>query len=339
MISVDGSRGEGGGQILRSALSLSMVTGQPFRIQNIRSGRSKPGLLRQHLTAVRAAAEICGARVSGASLGSDKLEFHPGPVSGGEYSFSIGTAGSTMLVAQTVLPALMVADTPSRVELSGGTHNPFAPTACYLSRCYLPLIERMGPVVRFELVRHGFYPAGGGIVRLEVDPVARLTPLELVEPRPVLRTQAVALISGLPGSIADREVAEIGKRLGWTGDELKVRHLGRERGPGNVVYLEVEREDLTEMITGFGERGVSAERVAARAAGEFKKYIAADVPVWKHLADQLLLPLAIAKRGRFSTGPLTPHFESNAEVIEMFTGLKVHRESVSPEKNIVSVMS
>jgi RNA 3'-terminal phosphate cyclase (ATP) len=339
MISIDGSRGEGGGQILRSGLSLSMVTGQPFRIRNIRSKRPKPGLLRQHLTAVRAAKEVCAARVSGAELGSTTLDFDPGPVAGGDYRFSIATAGSTTLVAQTVLPALMIADRPSHIELSGGTHNPFAPTTCFLSKCYLPLIERMGPTIRLELVRHGFYPAGGGVVRLDVDPVARLSPIELVEPRPIVHREAVALISGLPGSIADREVTEIAEKLGWGGDELKVRHLGREFGPGNVLHLEVEREDLTEMIVGFGERGVSAERVAARAAGELKKFIAADVAVWKHLADQLLLPMAIAKGGRFSTGPLTPHFESNAEVIEMFTGLKIHRDVSVPGKVLVSVMA
>src|SRR6202140_4872670 len=159
MILIDGSIGEGGGQILRTALGLSMVTGQPFRIENIRAGRDKPGLLRQHLTAVNAAAEICGANVEGAAISSRELSFSPGNVKSGEYTFSIGSAGSTTLVLQTVLPALLAADGPSSLTLEGGTHNPHAPPIDFLEKAFVPLVNRMGPTVHVALERAGFYPA------------------------------------------------------------------------------------------------------------------------------------------------------------------------------------
>src|ERR1700722_15265155 len=161
MIEIDGSFGEGGGQVLRTALSLSLVTGQPFRIDNIRAGREKPGLLRQHLTAVLAAAEIGGATVEGATLGSTALTFSPGKVKPGEYRFAVGTAGSGTLVFQTILPALMLASAPSRITIEGGTHNHAAPPFDFLARTFVPLVERMGPKIRLQFERYGFYTAGG----------------------------------------------------------------------------------------------------------------------------------------------------------------------------------
>src|SRR5215470_13994646 len=167
-IRIDGSFGEGGGQILRSSLSLSLVTGKPFRIENIRANREKPGLLRQHLTAVPAAAEVGAAEVEGASLGSKALSFVPGKVRAGEFRFAIGTAGSGTLGHQTILPALITAVGPSRIDIEGGTHNPAAPPFDFLERSFIPLIERMGPKVKFELQRFVFYPGGGGRMVLEV---------------------------------------------------------------------------------------------------------------------------------------------------------------------------
>ena len=181
MIALDGAQGEGGGQILRSALSLSMITGQPFTITSIRAGRAKPGLLRQHLTAVKAATEICGATVEGAELGSQRLLFRPGTVRGGDYRFAIGSAGSCTLVLQTVLPALWFADGPSRVEVSGGTDNPSAPPADFIRRVLEPLLAKIGIHQQTTLLRHGFYPAGGGVVATEVSPVASFNTLQLGE--------------------------------------------------------------------------------------------------------------------------------------------------------------
>ena len=196
MLTIDGSQGEGGGQILRTSLALAAVTGTPFSIEKIRAGREKPGLLRQHLTAVKAAAEICAASVAGAEMGSSALTFRPGPAKAGEYAFSVGTAGSATLVLQTVLPALMIASAPSSLVLEGGTHNPGAPPFEFLEKCLLPLLNRMGPTIVAKLERPGFYPAGGGRFTVEISPVPALQQLEMVErgtPRSV-KARAIVVI-------------------------------------------------------------------------------------------------------------------------------------------------
>jgi RNA 3'-terminal phosphate cyclase (ATP) len=324
MINIDGSLGEGGGQILRSALALSMVTGQPFRIENIRANRDKPGLMRQHLTAVRAAAEVGRARVEGDAIGSTALTFTPGTTKGGDYTFAIGTAGSTTLVLQTVLPALLTATTPSTLQISGGTHNTHAPTVHFLQKAFVPVIERMGPRVDVELVRHGFYPAGGGMIRVRIEPAKSLTPIEMLERGKTTRRLAIATVAGLSGSIAKRELAVIAKRLTWGEHELRIEQLPDAFGPGNVIGIELESEHAAEVFTGFGERGVSAEKVAEAVAGDVRRYLSIDAPVGECLADQLLLPFALAGGGAFRTGPLSRHCTTNAQVIERFLPVKVH---------------
>ena len=325
MIVVDGSMGEGGGQVLRTALALSMVTGRPFRIENIRVGRSRPGLMRQHLTAVEASRVVCAGQVSGAELGATGLEFAPGAIRGGDYTFAIGTAGSTTLVLQTILPALVTAPERSTVMLSGGTHSTHAPSVHFLQRAFLPLLERMGPSVSLDLQRHGFSPAGGGKIRVDIDPVARLRPFELREAKPITARRAVATIAGLPAPIAMRELSVIGEKLGWPEECLRILELPKPMGPGNVVTVEVDRGDVTEVFTGFGERGVAAERVAANTAKDVQRYLASDVPIWRHLADQVMLPMAISGGGAFRTGPLSNHASTNARVIELFLPVSVER--------------
>ncbi|MCC5785148.1 MAG: RNA 3'-terminal phosphate cyclase [Phycisphaerales bacterium] len=339
MIELDGAKGEGGGQILRTALSLSMVTGRPFQIINIRDGRDRPGLLRQHLTAVKAACAVCSGKADGAEIGSRSLVFHPGRVRAGEYSFAIGTAGSTTLVLQTLLPALMTADEPSTVTVKGGTHNPAAPSVHFLSSAYAPLIERLGPRLQIELIRHGFYPAGGGIVRAEIEPCRELTPFTLEDRGEILGRRAVASIAALPGEIAKRELAVVERKLGWDAEALMIEQLSDRLGPGNILNIEVESEHITEVFTGFGRLGVSAEAVAEETIAEVRAYLASGVPIWRHLADQLLLPLALAGRGVFRTGPLTSHAETNAEVIERFLQLKVRREPQEGKTTRVEILA
>lgn len=339
MISIDGSAGEGGGQILRSALALSMVTGQPFRIERIRANRDKPGLMRQHLTSVRAACAVCAGEAEGAELGSSVLEFTPGAVRGGEYAFEIGTAGSTTLVLQTVLPALITASDPSTVVLSGGTHNPHAPSVDFLRTSFVPLVERMGPRVGIELIRHGFYPAGGGKIRAEITPAEVLTSFEILETAPIVSRRAAAATAGLPPSIAKRELAVVAERLGIAEEYLTTERIDDAQGPGNVLSIEVERSDVTEVFTGFGERGVSAERVASTAAKAAQRYIIAGVPVWRYLADQLMLPLAMARGGAFRTGPLSRHAVTNAGVIERFLDVRVHVVSGKDDACCVRILS
>jgi RNA 3'-terminal phosphate cyclase (ATP) len=328
MIEIDGSEGEGGGQMLRSALSLSMCTDQGFRLKNVRAKREKPGLMRQHLTALQAAAAICDAKVTGAEVGSGEITFRPGTVKAGDYQFAIGTAGSTTLVLQTVLPALLTSSAPSTIRITGGTHNKACPPVDFLQRTYLPLVERMGPKVQLELVRHGFYPRGGGEILARVTPSPRLSAITLMERGARKGGYAEAYISGIPLHVATRELEIVGKMLNWPGEHLHVRGLAGEFGPGNALTLTVEHERITEVFTGFGEKGVSAESVAKRAVDAARSYLVSEAAVGPHLADQLLLPMALAGEGEFVTMPLTQHFESHVAIIGAFLDRKVATENV-----------
>jgi RNA 3'-terminal phosphate cyclase (ATP) len=322
MLNIDGSRGEGGGQILRTALALSLVTGAPFRLTAIRGKRAKPGLLRQHLAAVRAA-EAIGASVEGAELGASEITVRPGPVRGGEHTFAIGSAGSATLVVQTVLPALLAAGASARLRIEGGTHNPFAPPYDFLERVFLPVLARMGADVRVRLERCGFYPAGGGAFEVEVAPGARLAPIELAERGTPLRRRARAMLAHLRGEVAKRELAVVREELGWEEHELEIAQRNDSAGPGNVLLLEWECEHATELCTAFGERGVSAERVARTAIGQLRRYLACDAPVGEALADQLIVPFALAGGGAFRTLALTEHSRTNLEIVRAFVPVRV----------------
>lgn len=316
MITIDGSAGEGGGQVLRTALSLAMVTGKAFAIEKIRAKRARPGLLRQHLTCVTAAQRICSATVTGAHLGSAAVTFEPGPIQAGSYEFAIGTAGSTALVFQTIWPALMRADGASHVMLSGGTHNMMAPSFDYLERAFCPLLARMGGKVFLKLRKPGFYPAGGGVWTAAIAP-SNLVPVT-IETAGARVSQAVrADVSVLPYVIAEREVATALTLLGWPVSCGQARTV-RADGHGNVMMAEITFENVTEVFTGFGERQISAEDVAARVVDEVRDYLAVGAPVGPHLADQLLLPMALAGGGSFVTGPLTGHARTNMAVIGRF---------------------
>jgi RNA 3'-terminal phosphate cyclase (ATP) len=322
VLTIDGSQGEGGGQILRTALSLALVTGTPCRIENIRAGREKPGLLRQHLTAVNAAVAISAAEVEGAAADSTTVVFRPGSIKPGDYHFAVGTAGSTGLVLQTVLPPLLTAAGPSTITVEGGTHNPSAPPFDFLARALLPLIERMGARVEARLDRPGFYPAGGGQCTVSIMPAPSLRPIALLERGPVVRRRARALVAQISPRIADRELAVVRNLLGWSDDELETTVIENDaRGPGNALLLEIESEQVTEVFTGFGEYGVRAEAVADRVVQHVRRYLAAGVPVGPHLADQLMIPLALAKGGAFRTLALSSHARTNVRVIGAFLGV------------------
>ena len=337
MILIDGSKGEGGGQVLRTSLALSIITGQSFQIENIRAGRKKPGLLRQHLTAVNAAAQISDANVSGNELKSTELIFTPGKVRGGEYKFSVGTAGSAMLVFQTVLMPLLFAQEKSTVVLEGGTHNQKAPPYHYIERVFIPLLRKMGAEIRTNLVRHGFFPAGGGRLEVEIEPVKNLSGLELIERGELVNKNVEAVFAALPAHIARRELETIGKKITCSDDELKVVELPQDQGPGNVLMLTAESENVTELFTGFGEVGVQAETIAKRIAKQYKSYMKVGAPVGEHLADQLLLPLALSTNGgKYRTGRLSLHTKTNIEKIKRFLDVEITAEEV--EKNIWEII-
>lgn len=320
VIELDGAIG--GGQVLRSALSLSMITGQPLRIHNIRARRQRPGLLRQHLTAVLAATEISAAKVEGAELHSQNLSFVPGSIRGGEYRFSIGTAGSCSLVLQTLLPALLCAPQPSQVTISGGTHNPLAPPADFLQLAFVPLLQRMGGQVELLLLRHGFVPAGGGELQALIQP-STLQPLHLRERGRLLGRRATALSAAIPGHVGERELGRAARRLDLQDGELQRQVLDDQYGPGNALLLEFVCEHLTELFCAFGQASLRAEKVADQAVDQARRWLHSEAAVGEHLADQLLLPMALAGGGSFTTTHLSDHLQSNISVIERFLPVRI----------------
>lgn len=318
MIEIDGSEGEGGGQVVRNACALALVTGTPFRITNVRGGREKPGLMRQHVTAIEAACAIGGAECEGLTVGASAFTFRPGPVTPSEYHFAVGTAGSTGLVFQTVLMPLAIANAPSRLVLEGGTHNMLAPPFDFIARSFLPIVNRMGPTVIARLVRPGFYPRGGGRIEVDITP-APLRPIHCLERGAALARSALAMFAAIPPGVAGREIATAKKLLpGWPEEAFAVRELPESQGPGNILLLEAAFEQVTEVVSGFGKLGVSAERVAQTAAGRMAGYLASDAFAGPYLADQLLLPFAIAGGGSFTTVKPSQHSLTAAAVIARF---------------------
>ena len=322
MVTIDGSYGEGGGQILRSSLALSLVTGKPFSIHNIRAGRKRPGLMRQHLTAVNAAAEIGLAAIEGNRIGSQAFTFEPEMIKPGNFHFATGSAGSCTLVFQTILPALLMAGEPSEIILEGGTHNPYAPPFDFLKKAFLPVINRMGPSVDAVLEKPGFYPAGGGRFKVSVNP-AGLNRINLLERGNITDKTARASVANLPVSIANRELKVVREKLEWDREVLKAVEVENSQGPGNILTLEIESENITEVFTGFGEKGTSAEKVAKRAVKSVLEYLAVNVPVGRYLADQLLIPMALAGGGKFRTLSPTRHTKTNVEIIKKFLDVEI----------------
>ncbi|UZW61536.1 RNA 3'-terminal phosphate cyclase [Lysobacter enzymogenes] len=322
MIEISGATG--GGQLLRTALALSLCTGTAFEMQHIRAKRKRPGLMRQHLTAVGAAAQIGRAYVEGAQLGATALRFVPGQVQPGRYRFSIGTAGSATLVLQTVLPALWACDAASEITVEGGTHNPLAPSADFLAECYLPALRRFGVETAFALHRHGFFPAGGGCVQLRVAPGAALRPASFLERDPAPRLQATALLASLADAIGQRELQVLAGQLNLGPDALQLRRAPTAQSPANVLMLKIGGEGQhTELFDALGERGVGAEQIAAGLARRVGEYLGADAAVGEYLSDQLLLPMALAGGGEFTTAFVSDHLSSNARLIEKFLPVEI----------------
>ncbi|MDJ0277953.1 RNA 3'-terminal phosphate cyclase [Sphingomonas sp. 2R-10] len=336
MIEIDGAEGEGGGQVVRNACALSLVTGEPVRITNVRARRSKPGLMRQHVTAVEAACAIGSATCEGLVVGSSDLTFRPGRVMTGDYRFSVGTAGSTGLVLQTVLMPLLLADGPSRLVLEGGTHNMLAPPFEFVERCFLPIVRRMGGQIDARLVRHGFYPRGGGRIEVDITP-GPLRSVECVTRGGALGMSACALFAGLPMSIAEREIAVVRKAFDWSERECFMRELPVDQGPGSILLLEAQFEHVTEIVSGFAQLGTTAERVAKTAVGRVRGYLACDALAGPYLADQLLLPMALAGGGAFTTVKPSEHARTAAKVIERFTGRRTRFEQQAGGTHAVTI--
>ncbi len=334
-ITIDGSQGEGGGQMLRTSLALSAAYGKPFEMQNIRAKRDKPGLKRQHLTCVRAIAQICGAQVEGDEVGSMRLSFKPGKIKGGTYQFDIGTAGSVTLVAQTVIPVLLRADAPSTVTITGGTHVPFAPIWEFFAETYLPELRRMGARVEAELEQCGFYPAAGGVVKLRIwpyDGTKRPERYELTDLGVYKGGIVEGVVSHIPRSIAEAEVGIVGNQL----RDLALEHVVRQvdaLGPGNYCCVKLCYERATVVISGIGTYNKSRKAVANEVVQQINNFVKSGKACEKHLADQLLVPLhLIWGRGKEWDGEYecwvnnwnlaiqkeTSHYTTNETVIAAF---------------------
>jgi len=308
----------GGGQLLRSSLSLALVTGRAFRMTNIRGKRPKPGLMRQHLTCVKAATEVCGAEVQGADMGSTELVFHPGKIATGDYTFAIGSGGSTTLVLQTLLPALLHAEAASTVRIEGGTHNPMAPPFEFIEQCFLPVMQSMGVKASVTLERPGFMQAGGGVIMANIAPIKKWKKLTLIERGELAESFGRVLQAHLPGEIAKREISTASHLLNWPEDRIDLRYANESIGPGNAILLSARFANVCEISSGIAQMGRSAESVATSAAKGLRSYLASSAPVGAHLADQLLLPMALAGGGVFHTLSITDHTRTNIEVIEQF---------------------
>lgn len=327
MIEIDGSFGEGGGQIIRTSLALSAMTGTPVKITNVRKKRRKPGLMRQHLTAVRAAARISQGKVVGDELGSSTVELHPGEIAPGEYQFDIGTAGATSLVMQTVLWPLTQANSASTVKFTGGTHNPLCPPFEFLERSFVPAIRELGIDLGLELHRAGFAPAGGGSFTATINPGTPKTK-SWTEPLEISDRKIEVLISNLPEKIAQVEIDHATDGLSW--DDSKIVDVDSD-GPGNIVLATLERSPFSFVASAPGARNKKAKKVVEELVKSVRRQLAANVPVGEHLADQLIIPFALAGGGEFLTVTPSPHTMTQIEVVQKFIEVDVETEKIGED--------
>lgn len=339
MIEIDGSLGEGGGQILRSALTLSMMTMQNMRIVNIRSGRKKPGLRHQHLAAVLASAEICGAKVEGGEIGSQKISFYPDKIRAGKYKFEIGTAGSTSLVLQTVLLPLNRADESSVITIRGGTHVPWSPCYHYLDLNYLPFLWKIGLDINLRLEQAGFNPRGDGQIRARIEPSDVIMPLQLLERGRLLEIRGISAVAMLARNIATRQrrqvIGQLGRRFPL--NDIRIADIPAE-SPGSLILLLAEFEHSQVCYFALGEKGKSADKVADEAVAEFEAFVATNGVIDQYLADQLLLPLSFANGpSEFVTSQVTQHLVTNAEIIKSFLPIEISVFGEIGESGIVKV--
>jgi RNA 3'-terminal phosphate cyclase (ATP) len=341
MIELDGSIGEGGGQILRTSLALSLLTGQAFHLKNIRAGRSKPGLQPQHLMSVRAAAEIAQAQLRGASRDSTDLVFEPGLVASGRYHFAIGTAGATGLVLHTVyLPLALRGTGPSELVLEGGTHVPASPCFHFLDTTWRAYMDLLGIQVRLRLNRPGFYPRGGGRVDVNVQPCSKIRRLQLSERIPAKAVTGISAVAGLPIDIALRQARRAANRLRESGLRVDIQEETWSGGPGTVLTLTLDTHPAPTMFFGLGARGKRAERVADEAVDQLLDYLAvAPAAVDSHSADQLVLPLALAEgTSEFTVSAVTSHLLTNIAMIQRFIDREITCEGEEGQPGLVRIV-
>ncbi|MEJ2428897.1 MAG: RNA 3'-terminal phosphate cyclase [Deltaproteobacteria bacterium] len=323
-IVIDGGYGEGGGQILRTSLSLAAITGKSLKLVNIRRRRKKPGLRPQHLTAVRACASICGAKLEGANLDATELAFVPGTIVPGSYEFHIGTAGAASLVLQTILPPLSMANGESTLLISGGTHVPWSPPYHHLAQVLIPTLNQLGFNCETHLNRWGWYPKGGGEIQAKVRPHSPLGSFNLDQPFDLSSIRGISASSGLPDHIRVRQRNRLEARLQKAGIQGQIELMDvRARNPGTLVFLLVQGKDSLAGFSSLGARGKRAELVADETADDLFYFLESRAAFDRHLADQLLIYLASTPgRQHFTTSKVTQHLLTNVWVIEKFLAVK-----------------
>jgi RNA 3'-terminal phosphate cyclase (ATP) len=324
-VQIDGSYGEGGGQIIRTSLSLAAITGRPLEIANIRARRSKPGLQRQHLTAVHAAAALCNARLTGAAVGSVHLVFEPqAGLLPGPFRFDIGTAGATSLVAQTLLVPLARGSVDARATITGGTHVPHSPPAEYVEAVYVPVLRRAGLEARFQYHDAGFFPKGGGHVEIDVSPGGDRAPLDLTERGKLVSLRAFIVTGALPPHVSERGAAAVERFMKGVGRPVTVeRREKRSLSQGAAVVLAAECEGGYAGFSALGELGKPMERVAEEACEAFMAWWKTGAACDEHLADQLVLPMALTPgESRWTTSEVTEHLRTVLWVTQQFLPIR-----------------
>ncbi len=339
MLHIDGSTGEGGGQVLRSSLALAILTGQSVHLTNIRAGRAKPGLQPQHLESVRAAAQICGGQVHGAALNSQQLLFEPGEVHAGRYRFDIGTAGAAPLVLQTIFLPLARAQDSSNVTITGGTHVPHSPCYQYLERQWLPTLQSSGFWARLTMERAGFYPQGGGEIQALIRPVEVIQPYQCLQRGKLLRIRGISAISNLDEGIARRQKLQALRRLEPICEDSKIETMRMPSpGKGTQLMVQAEFEHSTCCYFSLGAIGKRAEQVADEAVDALEAFLASDGAIDEYLADQLLLPLAFASGpSQFRTARVTLHLLTNTEILQTFLPIQVQIDGAEGQPGTVTV--
>lgn len=326
MLILDGSQGEGGGQIIRTALTLSCITGTPFRVENVRASRKPPGLRPQHVTAIEAAAQICNAATEGVSVGSDTVTFTPGgAVQPGRYEWSVGTAGAATLVMQTVMVPLALAEGESEVHVHGGTHVPMAPSAHYLRDVFTPMLLSMGAEVEVFIEGYGWMPEGGGTLCAYIAGGASLEPQNWLERGPIERVLGAGIGCNLPSHIPQRianRAINLLELMNAPVDIRPYRVSGNSTGAG--LFLTIEYTNGRGGFEMLGRRGMPSEVVAEKAVTDLLAFHDSGAATDPHLADQIVIPLALAgERSIFSTSAITPHLMTNLGVVQTFTGILV----------------
>jgi RNA 3'-terminal phosphate cyclase (ATP) len=343
MMTIDGSHGEGGGQVLRTSLSMAAVLRRDVEIINIRANRKKPGLMPQHLCACRAVAAVTGGRLEGDRLGSARLRFSPLSPRHGRYRFDVSeakpSAGSTGMIFQTLLPPLALAGASTRLKLLGGTHTPWSPPVHYLQEVFLPALILMGLRTQLSLRRWGWYPRGGGIVEAQIEPAGELRAVDLTRRGSLLEVWGLSAVARLPRSIAERQRHQAISRLAAKAikADLEVQEVP-SRGPGTFIILVAHFENLSAGFSALGKKGRPAEAVADEAVDAFLAHERSQGAVDPHLSDQLLLYMLLAQgTSRLTSSSITPHLLTNVWVLEQFLPGRIRVQGREGEEGAVVV--